>query len=77
MTKQYEQILNQWWSWGWIAFTYGELLPLKVLHSNAGYYIGTVKGEETFTRESEEYWGVRSDAQNALDYRIWTPRSKP
>ena len=54
----------------------GKKLPLKICKSGAGFYIGTLTEDEgfPFTRESEEYFGSKDAAQNALDTGSWTQR---
>lgn len=56
----------------------GLRLELTVLHSNAGYYIGTYDEEGPVSRESEEYYRTREAAQYALDNneftQNWVPR---
>ncbi|MCO1673345.1 hypothetical protein FA459_28440 [Pseudomonas aeruginosa] len=42
-------------------------LPLQVLMSNAGFYIGTLDEEGPASRESVEYYPSRDLAQQALD----------
>jgi|GEM_PF-5384825 hypothetical protein len=49
-------------------------LPLCVLKSGAGYYIGTADDAGPVSRESEEYWRSEECAQLALDKQLWTPR---
>ncbi|HGO9469077.1 TPA: hypothetical protein RG919_005470 [Pseudomonas aeruginosa] len=41
-------------------------LPLQVLMSNAGFYIGTLDEEGPASRESVEYYPSRELAQQAL-----------
>lgn len=53
-------------------------LPLKVLKSAAGYYIGTYSDEEgPISRESMEYFGTKEQADNALQNGDWTQREAP
>jgi hypothetical protein len=52
-------------------------LPLKVLQSNAGFYIGTFDDCGPVSRESVEYYPTESAAQNALDKEMWSQRSHP
>lgn len=52
----------------------GLQLPLRVLHSQAGAYIGTSNEEGPISRESEEYWFDPNHAQRALDNDEWTQR---
>ncbi|HEJ9838671.1 hypothetical protein [Pseudomonas aeruginosa] len=49
-------------------------LPLQVLMSNAGFYIGTLDEEGPASRESVEYYPSRELAQQALDHGTWTQR---
>ncbi|EAR7391878.1 hypothetical protein LH785_001215 [Salmonella enterica] len=44
----------------------GLSLPLKVLRSGAGYYIGTQNEEGPVSRESVEYFATHSQAERAL-----------
>lgn len=55
----------------------GLKLPLKVCRSGAGYYIGTWDESGPISRESEEYWGSKEKAQEALDKNEWTQREHP
>ena len=65
-------------------------LPLQVLGSKAGFYIGTFleldltlemdEMPEFFgpvSRESEEYFSTAEEAQAALDKGLWTQRTEP
>ena len=64
--------------YGFLAFTYtGRKLPLQVLQSQAGYYIGTASEDGPCSRESEEYWRTATKAQRALDTDDWTQRPTP
>lgn len=62
---------------GRLAKVYGEReLPLEVLQSAAGYYLGTWDEEEgPFTRESQEYFPNAQAAQDALARGAWTQRT--
>lgn len=55
----------------------GVSLELTVLQSNAGFYLGTYDEEGPVSRESEEYWNTKEQAQFALDnnefIQKWTP----
>lgn len=59
----------------------GVSLPLKVLPSPVGYYLGTLDHDGApYSRESEEYWKTREDAEVALKSpspRAWTQRRWP
>jgi len=47
-------------------------LPVQVMRSNAGYYIGTCDDDGPVSRESCEYWRKQSDADDALINDSWT-----
>ena len=69
-------------SFGHLALIYaGKHLPLEVLHSAAGHYIGTRDIEGPVSRESAEYFRSSAAAQPALHRGGWTqpptPRSPP
>ncbi len=52
--------------------------PLQVLHSKAGYYIGTSNSElGPISRESVEYFPDSNAAHSALDSGSWTQRLTP
>lgn len=53
----------------------GQDLPLKVLQSQVGSYIGTGDDEGPISRESEEYWFDPQHAQHALENDDWTQRA--
>lgn len=59
---------------GQLAALNGKVLPLRVLRSHAGYYIGTQSSDGPYTRESEEYWPKAEVAQQALLTGDWTQR---
>ena len=60
---------------GLLAQTFaGRELPLEVLRSAAGYYLGTWDEEGPFTRESQEYFSNQQAAQDALESGDWTQR---
>lgn len=63
---------------GQLALEYtGQRLPLQVLKSTAGYYIGTATEEGPCSRESLEYWPSDTAAQQALSSSAWTQRDEP
>lgn len=63
---------------GVLALCYcGQRLPLQVLRSAAGYYLGTDDGTEPVSRESVEYFPTHAAAQLTLDSHTWTQRSAP
>lgn len=56
----------------------GEPLPIEVLHSAAGYYIGQwCSGDGPYSRLSEEYYSSFSKAKHALDENNFTMRQHP
>jgi len=57
--------------------TSGQNLPLKVLHSAAGHYIGTFNDDGPVSRESVEYFPTREAASYALETGAWTQRRNP
>ncbi|CFL24426.1 hypothetical protein [Burkholderia pseudomallei] len=63
---------------GALAWRYtGKRLPLRVLRSVAGYYIGTADDEGPISRESVEYFPIRDLAERALVADCWTQRIIP
>jgi len=53
-------------------------LPLQVLQSHAGFYIGTFSDEDgPISRESEEYFPTRQAAEAALASGTWTQKPNP
>ena len=65
-------------SFGILAIRYGNLrLPLAVMQSHAGYYIGTHDDGSPVSRESGEYFPTHDDAQRALESGNWTQRQEP
>lgn len=56
----------------------GQLLPLKVLGSAAGFYLGTVApGGEPCSRESECYFVSAREAEGALVCGEWMQKRQP
>ncbi|RMX08218.1 hypothetical protein D8I35_03650 [Corticibacter populi] len=55
----------------------GLVLPLKVLQSAAGFYIGTADEEGPCSKESEEYFPTRAAAEAALNKGQWTQKQTP
>lgn len=47
-------------------------LPLEVLQSAAGFYIGTMDEQGPASRESQEYWRYQEQAQQALEQQEWS-----
>lgn len=62
---------------GWLAAQAGQLLPLLICQSRAGYYIGTLQEGLPFSRESVEYWPTLDLAEQALQSQCWTQRRAP
>lgn len=52
-------------------------LPLQILQSANGYYLGTANDAGPVSRESLEYWPSESDAQLALSSGEWTQNEEP
>lgn len=60
---------------GKLAAYCGRSLPIQVLKSAGGFYLGTfVEDEGPFTRESIEYWPKREHAEDALKHGTWTQK---
>ncbi len=55
----------------------GVALPLQVLESAAGFYIGTADENGPCSRESVEYWSERGAAEAALRHVAFTQRMEP
>lgn len=55
----------------------GVRLPLRVLRSAAGYYIGTFDEQGPVSRESLEYYPTLEAAQAALDDNTFTQKPAP
>lgn len=63
---------------GQLAMTWcNKKLPLQVLQSNAGYYIGTASDEGPCSRESVEYWPTRAHAVESLSSGNWNQKPEP
>lgn len=62
---------------GLLALTYaGKRLPLQVLRSAAGHYIGTFD-DGPVSRESVEYFPTDEAARHALEIGAWTQQRHP
>ena len=59
---------------GKLAASCGVQLPLEVLQSNAGFYIGTSEKGMPFSRESVQYWPSAEAASDALSTGAWTQK---
>ena len=55
----------------------GQELPLEVLPSRPGFYLGTLLDGEPYTRESVEYFKTYKQACDALKSGRWTQRLRP
>lgn len=55
----------------------GVRLPLQILKSEAGYYIGTADESGPVSRESLEYWQDGITAETALRTGNWCQRDCP
>ena len=63
---------------GLLALAYvGKSLPLQVLCSAAGHYIGTFDDDGPVSRESVEYFPSHEAARHALETGAWTQRQYP
>lgn len=52
-------------------------LPVSVLQSANGYYLGTSFNGMPVSRESLEFYDSVNEAMKALDSGIWTQREHP
>ena len=59
---------------GRLAANAGYRLPLEVLQSAAGFYLGTADQEGPVSRESVEYFPCREAAAQALETGQWNQR---
>lgn len=63
---------------GELAARFGYLLPIRVLSSNRGYYIGTFSETRgPVSRESEQYYPTQLQAEEAFRKGTWTQRRNP
>ncbi|AXK43848.1 hypothetical protein [Erythrobacter aureus] len=65
---------------GKLAYEFGNRrLPLQVLQSGRGFYLGTADDGGPVSRESAEYWPTYDEAEGALDKGpdAWTQRDEP
>lgn len=74
-----EEIISKTTGTGYLAKTIcGLNLPLRILESGAGFYIGTFcEIEGPVSRESAQYWPTYSAAQEALDTDDWIQKNNP
>ena len=69
---------SPWASFGALALESGKVLRLRVCGSAAGFYLGTLEEDGSpYSRESEEYWPTRPEAESALEQGKWTQRPHP
>lgn len=61
---------------GKLAAQCGFNLPVSVLQSQAGFYLGTANELGPVSRESMEYYRKRADADQALANGSWTQREQ-
>ena len=52
----------------------GLRLPVRVMRSAAGYYLGTQSDLGPVSRESVEYWPTEAQAASALSKGEWSQR---
>jgi hypothetical protein len=63
---------------GQLAKQYGYRLPIQVMQSAAGFYIGTAGSDGApYSRESCEYFPTKEAADGALATGNWTQRDTP
>lgn len=62
---------------GFLALDSGKRLPLQVLSSAAGWYLGTADESGPYSRESLEHWPAEYQAHAALASGDWTQRDEP
>jgi len=70
--------MSQPTSYGHLAFVFtGQRLPLRVLYSTAGFYIGTCDSTGPVSRESTTYFHSDDLARHALATGQWQQRPAP
>lgn len=63
---------------GRLAYVYcGKREELTVLHTRAGFYIGTESDGMPCSRESNEYYASEEEAMQALVNDTWTQKVAP
>ncbi|WP_208950413.1 hypothetical protein [Rahnella sp. ChDrAdgB13] len=50
----------------------GKKIPIEVMRSRAGFYLGTSENAEPLSRESVEYWPTQGEAEDALRNGYWS-----
>lgn len=61
---------------GILAASCGFQLPVQVMSSAGGFYIGTAEGCMPISRESVEYWPSEEVATDALKTGSWTQKQE-
>ncbi len=56
---------------------FGHDVKLGVWQSGAGFYLGHWDMEGPVSRDSEEYWETKEEAETALKDNSWTQRVHP
>ena len=59
---------------GKLAASCGFHLPIQVMESAVGFYLGTTDFGIPLSRESNEYWTSEEDAKKALQSGNWTQK---
>ena len=59
---------------GKLAASCGFHLPIQVMKSAAGFYLGTTYFGIPLNRESNEYWTSEEEAKKALQSGNWTQK---
>ena len=62
---------------GVLAARFGYDLPIRVLSSRAGYYIGTFSETHGVVSRESQYFDKRIDAEEAFRKGTWTQRRNP
>jgi len=55
----------------------GVTLPIQVIQSANGFYIGTMEEGMPYSRESVEYWPSQEAAETAFTSGHWTQKKYP
>lgn len=62
---------------GVLAARFGYDLPIRVLSSRAGYYIGTFSETHGVISRESQYFDKQIDAEKALRNQSWIQRKHP
>lgn len=57
--------------------TFGHDVPMVACQSGAGFYLGYIDMTGPVSRDSQEYYGTKEEAEQALKDRSWTQRTHP